>query len=142
MGDLNREVWEGWTPQQFIYALQDEVSIIMNGNSWHPKFKTKEELRQYIVGNQPYYKKEVPEVVEHFTKLYFPDRPTIGRDYVIADSTVTGDIEIAWGSSISGLTHGTWMKYVDGTEWMFGHYFDSKELALQDYQIRINEEVY
>lgn len=70
MSNLNREVWEGWTPQHFIDALDLELHMIMTGMSWVNPFKTKAELARYIVDHQPYYKKPVPEVIDYFSELY------------------------------------------------------------------------
>jgi len=70
MSNLNREVWEGWTPQHFIDALDLELHMIMTGMSWVKPFKTKAELARYIVDHQPYYKKPVPEVIDYFSELY------------------------------------------------------------------------
>lgn len=70
MKNLNRNVWEGWTPQDFIDSLSYEIDMIMTGNSWHKPFKTKKELSDYIKDNQPYYKKSIPEVNDYFISKY------------------------------------------------------------------------
>lgn len=70
MGNLQRNVWEGWTPQDFIDSLLVEISMIMDGKSWQKPFKTKQELIDYISDHQPYYKKPVKEVNEYFANLY------------------------------------------------------------------------
>ncbi|GHU53559.1 hypothetical protein AGMMS49975_11930 [Clostridia bacterium] len=70
MTDLQREVWEGWTPQNFIDSLSKEISDIMTGLSFLDPFKTKEELNDYILNHQPYYKRPIPEVNEYFLNLY------------------------------------------------------------------------
>lgn len=70
MENLNRNVWEGWTPKDFIDELAGEIDIIMTGNSWIKPFKTKKELTDYIKDNQPYYKKSIPEVNTYFAKKY------------------------------------------------------------------------
>ena len=70
MGNLRRDVWEGWTPQDFIDELSDEIEMIMSGGSWMPPFETKKEMIDYIVDNQPYYKKQIPEVNAYFVNLY------------------------------------------------------------------------
>lgn len=44
--------------------------MIMTGQSWHKPFRTKEELAAWCRDNQPYYKKEVPEVVAFFAGRY------------------------------------------------------------------------
>lgn len=70
MGNLHRDIWEGWTPQDFIDELSDEIHMIMTGNSWREPFKTKRELIDYIKDNQPYYKKSIPEVNAYFVNKY------------------------------------------------------------------------
>lgn len=68
--DYNREVWEGWLVKDFIEALEDDISDIMDDVSIIPPFRNKDELKKYCMENQPYYKKHVPEVVEHFANKY------------------------------------------------------------------------
>lgn len=70
MANLQREVWEGWTPQDFIDELSSEISLIMDGESWIKPFKTIDELIAYAKDNQPYYKKSIPEVNDYFINLY------------------------------------------------------------------------
>lgn len=70
MANLQREVWEGWTVQNFINELSYEIDMIMSGESFIPPFKTKTELAKYTKENQPYYKKTIPEVNTYFAKKY------------------------------------------------------------------------
>lgn len=70
MASLQKEVWEGWTVQDFIDALSDEIDIIMRGESWTEPFKTRAELAKYTRENQPYYKKTIPGVNSYFAKKY------------------------------------------------------------------------
>lgn len=70
MANLNRNVWEGWTPQMFIDELAMEIDMIMQGQSWHKPFETKKEMSAYIKDHQPYYKKSIPEVNAHFARKY------------------------------------------------------------------------
>ena len=51
-------IWEGWTIGDFI----GELEIIFK----YQKFTTKEEVKKWCISEQPYYKKYIPEVVEHF----------------------------------------------------------------------------
>lgn len=71
MISLQREVWEGWTVRDFIMELTDEIDMIMTGNSFIEPFKTRSEMIAYIAENQPYYKKPIPEVNEHFINKYY-----------------------------------------------------------------------
>jgi len=63
---LNRNIWEGWTPQDFINELESSFVAVMSGNSWQKPFKTSEELKKWCMDNQPYYKKHIPEVFKYF----------------------------------------------------------------------------
>lgn len=68
--DYNKKVWEGWLVKDFIEALEDDISDIMNDFSIIPPFRNKDELKKYCMENQPYYKEYIPEVVEHFANKY------------------------------------------------------------------------
>lgn len=70
MKNLDHNIWEGWTPQDFIDELSDEIHMIMTGNSLQKPFKTKKEMVDYIKDNQPYYKKSIPEVNDYFANKY------------------------------------------------------------------------
>jgi hypothetical protein len=54
----NKHIWEGWTVQDFIDALEITFK--------YQKFKTKDEVKQWCKSEQPYYKKHIPEVAKHF----------------------------------------------------------------------------
>jgi hypothetical protein len=66
MGNLQRHIWEGWTPQDFIDELEPTFNQIMNGGSWQKPFRDREELKEWCMDQQPYYKKYIPEVVDYF----------------------------------------------------------------------------
>ncbi len=68
--NLNKEVWEGWTVQKFIDELEPIADMIMSGNSYKKPFANKAELKAWCKDNQPYYKKNIPDVVEYFAKKY------------------------------------------------------------------------
>ena len=68
--DLNKDIWEGWTVQIFIDSLEDEIEMIMTNQSWEKPFKTREEFAKWCMDNQPYYKKEIPDVVNYFCNKY------------------------------------------------------------------------
>jgi len=68
--DYNKHIYEGWTVQAFIDDLSQVLNMIMTGNSWSKPFKTREELKKWCINNQPYYKKYIPGVVNHFANLY------------------------------------------------------------------------
>lgn len=70
MLNLQREVWEGWTVQNFIDELSDQIDLIMRGESFIAPFKTKKELADFTKDNQPYYKRAIPEVNTYFAKKY------------------------------------------------------------------------
>lgn len=68
--NYNKHIWEGWTVSDFIDNLQDEVYIIMSGQSYIEPFNSREELSKWCTDNQPYYKKVIPEVVSYFADKY------------------------------------------------------------------------
>ena len=70
MADMNRNVWEGWTPQDFINELESSLDVIMEGKSWQKKFENKKDMVEWIKSNQTYYKKSIPEVNNYFAKKY------------------------------------------------------------------------
>jgi hypothetical protein len=61
-----KHIWEGWTVQSFIDELEPTFDMIMNGQSWEKAFTSKKEVRDWCKDNQPYYKKHIPEVANHF----------------------------------------------------------------------------
>ena len=68
--DYSKHIWEGWTVQTFIDELQPVFDVIMKGKSWQEKFETKEQVKKWCMDNQPYYKKYIPGVVDHFCEQY------------------------------------------------------------------------
>lgn len=68
--DYNKYIWEGWLVKDFIEALEDDISDIMDDLSIIPPFRNKDELKKYCMENQPYYKRYIPEVIEHFANKY------------------------------------------------------------------------
>ena len=64
--NLQKHIWEGWTVQNFIDELEPTFNIIKSGNSWQKPFKTSEDLKKWLMDNQPYYKKHIPEVFNYF----------------------------------------------------------------------------
>lgn len=69
-GDMNRNVYEGWTPQNFIDELEPSFKRIMQGNSIKKPFNSKEDVKEWLRDNQPYYKKNIPEVINYFIKKF------------------------------------------------------------------------
>lgn len=70
MPNLQKVIWEGWTVQNFIDELSDQIDMIMRGESWQEPFKTKAELAQFTKESQPYYKKTIPGVNAYFAQKY------------------------------------------------------------------------
>ena len=70
--NLNRHVWEGWTVRCFILDLQPLFfRVIENSNEFgRIAFETKSDLKNWLTSHQPYYKKHIPEVYNHFLKKY------------------------------------------------------------------------
>jgi hypothetical protein len=62
---MNRDkhIWEGWTVGDFI----DDIEVTFNYRSKYSNFwKSKEDLKKWIISEQPYYKKHIPEVYNYF----------------------------------------------------------------------------
>ena len=68
--NLEKHIWEGRTVGDFIKELEVVVDMIMTNNSWMKPFTNKKELKKWCMNNQPSYKKHIPEVVNHFAKIY------------------------------------------------------------------------
>jgi hypothetical protein len=62
----DKHIWEGWTVSDFIDALEPRFNQITQNQSWQKPFESKEELKRWCMDNQPYYKKHIPEVYNHF----------------------------------------------------------------------------
>jgi len=57
--NMNKHIWEGWTVGNFIEALDIEFK-------YHPKFKSRDEVKKWAMESQPYYKKYIPDVVDYY----------------------------------------------------------------------------
>jgi hypothetical protein len=68
--NLNKHVWEGWTVGAFIEELEPMFDMVMRGRSHQRPFKDKMELKRWLMDNQPYYKKHIPDVYKYFEKKY------------------------------------------------------------------------
>jgi hypothetical protein len=64
----NKHIWEGWTIQNFIDYLEPLFEFVMTGRSITKPFQSKEELKKWCMDTQPYYKKHIPGVFNHFKK--------------------------------------------------------------------------
>ena len=67
---MHKNIWEGWTVQDFIEVLQPQADMIMSGQSWRKPFRSRSELKAWCKDNQPYYKHTIPEVVCYFAGRY------------------------------------------------------------------------
>ena len=68
--NYNKHIWEGHMVIDFINDLNYLVSVAVSGHSHIKHVTNKKELKEFCKDNQPYYKKHIPEVVEHFAKQY------------------------------------------------------------------------
>jgi hypothetical protein len=62
--DRSRHVWEGWTVGDFINELEPTFNMIHRG------FENHNQVKEWVNSEQPYYKKNIPEVTQHFVWLY------------------------------------------------------------------------
>ena len=67
---MNKHIWEGWRVIDFIEFLQPSINMIYSNNSWQKPFKDRQELKEWCINNQPYYKKYIPEVVDYFSQMH------------------------------------------------------------------------
>ena len=67
---MNKHIWEGWRVIDFIEFLQPSINMIYSNNSWQKPFKDRQELKEWCMNNQPYYKKYIPEVVDYFSEMH------------------------------------------------------------------------
>jgi hypothetical protein len=81
--NMNKHIWEGWTVGSFIEALDIEFK-------YHPKFKSRDEVKKWAMESQPYYKKYIPDVVDYYwekNEEKFADGGKV-TDKEVADSNV------------------------------------------------------
>ena len=64
--NLDKEVSEGWTVGDFIGELEPQFDMIMTNGSWQKAFTSKVEVKEWCKDNQPFYKKNIPDVVNYF----------------------------------------------------------------------------
>ena len=64
--NLDKVIWEGWRVQDFINDLEPIFRMIQEGRSWQQPFTSEQELKKWLMSEQPYYKKHIPEVFEYF----------------------------------------------------------------------------
>lgn len=68
--DFDKHIYEGWKVRDFINELEPQVLMIMQGQSWKRPFKDRDDLKEWCMENQPYYKKYIPDVVNYFAQKY------------------------------------------------------------------------
>ena len=68
MINIDKHILEGWTVGDFIDELEPSFNTIqMSDGFWNEVgFKSKQQLKQWVKDNQPYYKKHIPEVYKYF----------------------------------------------------------------------------
>ena len=54
----DKHVWEGWWVSDFIRELEETFP--------YQDLKTKDDVRKWCKRAQPYYKKHIPQVANHF----------------------------------------------------------------------------
>ena len=66
----NKHIWEGWYVNDFISELEPQFdAIVENATNFGTKpFESEEKLKRWCMDNQPYHKKYIPEVYQHFRK--------------------------------------------------------------------------
>jgi hypothetical protein len=57
--NMDKHIWEGWTVGAFIEDLEIPFR-------YHAKFKSRDEVKEWAMSNQPYYKKYIKDVVDYY----------------------------------------------------------------------------
>ena len=67
---MNRDkhIWEGWTVGDFIDDIEPTFDMVNSGNAKNWSKQKKKALKSWVSGEQPYYKKHIPEVYNYFLK--------------------------------------------------------------------------
>lgn len=68
--NYEKHIREGWTVGMFVEELQPIADLIMSGGASTRPFATREQVKAWCMDNQPFYKKHIPDVVEHFCRRY------------------------------------------------------------------------
>jgi hypothetical protein len=68
--NYDKHIWEGWRVRDFIDELDWQLLGIMANQFRVKPLETKADLKAWCMDNQPYYKRYIPEVVNHFAKQY------------------------------------------------------------------------
>lgn len=68
--DYNKHIWEGWKVIDFINAVEPFAEALVANSKDFNIPVTKKDIRECCIDYQPYYKKYIPEVVEHFCNKY------------------------------------------------------------------------
>jgi len=69
--DLDRHIWEGWYVSDFIRELEPLIEIEQLPYATSQKLRsieTRQELTEWCMNNQPYFKGYIPEVVNYFAE--------------------------------------------------------------------------
>ena len=96
--NMDKHIWEGWTVGSFIEELDLDFR-------YHPKFKSRDEVKKWAMENQPYYKKYIPEVVDYYWEKsqsrQFADGGMMGNKYTLAEAKKMLDAEKSNNESFS-----------------------------------------
>ena len=68
--NLEKHIYEGWTVKDFIKKLEPMFDMIIKNQSHIEPFKSQDEIKEWCMDNQPYYKKHIPEVYSYFKSKY------------------------------------------------------------------------
>ena len=64
--DRDKHIWEGWTVGNFIDDIEPTFDMVNSGNAKNWSFPNKKALKSWVSGEQPCYKKHIPEVYNYF----------------------------------------------------------------------------
>lgn len=64
--NFDKHIWEGWCVSDFITELEPSVRELSSNGF----FKSKEQMKKWVISNQPFYKRYIPDVFNYFYQKY------------------------------------------------------------------------
>lgn len=64
--DMDRNIYEGYTPRDFIRIIEPEF---VARHKYEP-FTNRKEVAEFCTSRQPFYGKQIPEVIKYFMDKY------------------------------------------------------------------------
>ena len=69
-GNVNKEVWEGWTVGAIYKDVKPFADMIQRGESWKKPFESCKDIADWIKNDRPNFKKGANDVAKLLSKDY------------------------------------------------------------------------